>query len=66
MSAEPLLKNVLRMFSCCCPTLQANKVPQERVPADVAAKITAEMLQAFQQALGPAGAVQLPKHVFTK
>jgi hypothetical protein len=41
-------------------------VPQERVPADVAAKITAEMLQAFQQALGPAGAAQLPKHVFTK
>lgn len=45
---------------------QSNKVPQERVPADVAAKITAEMLDAFQQVLGPAGAVQLPKPVFTR
>lgn len=45
---------------------QANKVPQERVPADVAAKVTAEMLDAFQAVLGPAGAVQLPKTVFTR
>jgi hypothetical protein len=47
-------------------SLQANKVPQERVPADVAAKITGEMLDAFQQALGPAGTVKLPKPVFTR
>lgn len=45
---------------------QANKVPQERVPADVAAKITGEMLDAFQQLLGPAGTVKLPKPVFTR
>jgi hypothetical protein len=50
----------------CLSVLQSNKVPQERVPADVAAKITGEMLDAFQQALGPPGTVKLPQPVFTK
>ncbi|WIA18940.1 hypothetical protein OEZ85_003609 [Tetradesmus obliquus] len=44
---------------------QANKVPQEKVAADVAAKVAAEMLVAFAALLGPA-AVQLPKAVFTR
>ncbi|KAF6245554.1 hypothetical protein COO60DRAFT_1278564 [Scenedesmus sp. NREL 46B-D3] len=44
---------------------QANKVPQEKVPADVAAKVTQEMLDAFSELLGPA-AVQLPRPVFTR
>jgi hypothetical protein len=46
---------------------QANKVPQERVSADVAAKVTEEMLHAFRQLLGPeAAAAALPKPVFTR
>ena len=53
-------------IGCGLKPVQANKVPQERVPADVAAKITQEMLEAFKAVLGPAGAVQLPKPVFTR
>jgi hypothetical protein len=45
---------------------QANKVAQEKVPADVAAKVTGEMLDAFSSLLGPAAAGTLPKAVFTR
>lgn len=41
-------------------------MPQERVPPDVAAKITDEMLEAFKQVLGPEGGVTLPRVLFSK
>jgi hypothetical protein len=41
------------------------QVPQEKVPADVAAKVTAEMLDAFSSLLGPAAGT-VPKAVFTR
>lgn len=56
------------MGAAACPLClsQANKVPQEKVPDDVAAKVTEEMIQSFQGLLGPAGAVQLPHQLFTR
>ncbi len=59
-----MIKMLAECYGLSC--MQSNKVPQERVPADVAAKITGEMLDAFQQMLGPAGTVKLPKPVFTR
>lgn len=64
-----MLAAAIFMFATCAACalfLQSNKVPQERVPADVADKITREMLDAFQQVLGPPGTVKLPRPVFTK
>lgn len=38
----------------------ANKVPQESIPEEVAARVKDEMLEAFRQALGPAAKLPAP------